>query len=181
MLRFSHNYKKPQNIRDFLMYNFPPLLRCFDDYIRGKYIYIYIFPRNVRHPAKSMLQNLAPKLGSKTYQAKAGNTTGNMALQPTPSIQNPVPLRKRYHRGTQRAEGRGCGKDFPGSRAVASWRAGACVQACACPLSRPCLALSLVVCARCVCGVRGITMRPLGYGLGGQIGRGCGRMWAGWV
>ena len=84
----------------------------------GGNIYIYIFPRNVRHHAKSMLQNQIQNLPRQMR--------GTRRLQPATSIQNPVPLRKRYHRGTQRAEGRGCGKDFPRSRAVAFVRAGAC-------------------------------------------------------
>ena len=135
------------------------MLRCLDDYIRGKYI-IYIFPRNVRHPAKSMAKSMLQNLPRQKQRTPRP--------QPTPSIKNPAPLRKRYHRGTQRAEGRGCGKDFPGSRAVVCVCVLACVQACACPQypahDRASLRLAFALCAWCA-WLYPVTVRPLGYGL----------------
>lgn len=151
------------------MYNFPPLLRCFDDYIRGKYI-IYIFPRNVRHPAKSTLKNQVQNLPRQMR--------GTRRFQPATSIKNLAPLRKRYHRGTQRAEGRGCGKDFSWvarGRARGRVRVRPGVRVSTIPANdRASLRLACALCAWCalLCPV---TMRTLGYGL---IGRNRGRMLA---
>ena len=139
----------------------------------GENIYIYISPVTSGTP-----QNPRSKTSSKTYPGKcAERGTSN---QPRPSkIQ--LLFARGIIGGPSGLKGGGVARIFPGSRAVVLAVVCVCVQACACPLSRPRLALSLVACACGVCGVRGVcgvTVRPLGYGLGGVYRA---RMWADWA